>query len=334
MKKVILFLLATGIVLYACKKDTEKETPAPPQIDTSNPNDIAAAIKVFYGARVNGTMPAANGTGAPALGTAASNTIITGKDGYAVIRPAVTSGDVSGYYLSVTGANSYFKVDYSKPRNARQAVMDQLLRITGKNADSLLVIQLPDNAKAGTFCVQYAAYDSQDRVSNVVNVCIAVTAKLDSTQEQLLQGEWVLNRTKFGDEPWKDDYYKPDTFTNRYICQNDTLAECYSNCAYEFPSIYKPEKQAYVLGADSAFTYEVEEKWTEVVLNKTPCTNNPPIATQTINRDEHGKWYYDPITQELTIVWPSNGPSTVVVVEVTDHKLLLSGDDFLQEYIR
>ncbi|HEX6332861.1 MAG TPA: hypothetical protein VFZ78_01470, partial [Flavisolibacter sp.] len=113
MRKLYLLKIGLPVVLLinACKKS---DVPSGEEINPQDAVAVSKAIRVWHGVRTAGSPPPAN-TGGPAL--YASTDPVTAANGrYAIIRPEISTGDVKGYYIQVNGAQEYFNIDYSKPR--------------------------------------------------------------------------------------------------------------------------------------------------------------------------------------------------------------------------
>ena len=355
MKKILLVLLATGLTLYACKKDdkTNTTTPPPPDevkpVNTKDPQAMTAAIKVFYGTNTKGTLPAPTGTGAPVL-KASNKTITTANGYYAVINPEITSGTVAGYYLQINGADSYFKIDYSKTRGARKAQTvskhnEGIFRELGDNSDSLIVIKLPENATLDTFCITYVAYDSLNHVSDPISDCIAIIPVGGGTESAALVGTWSFTRSKYGDEDWTSDYYTPDTIYSGIRCDNDTLAYCggTSDCRTVISSHYWKTKLELVLAADGKLTNVYEDKSYRLDMHSS-CTD-PTYLDVSLSYNVYGVWSYNPTTKTLILILTgedsanpeSYNVQSVQLSELSATKMVMYGANdptYLTEYTK
>jgi hypothetical protein len=344
MKKLFLFVLTAGIALYACKKDNDNGDNTTKQIDPANAQEMTDAVKVFHGTKVLGALPLTSTTGTPVLAASSNNQSLMAINGrYAVITPEVESGDVSGYLVHLPGADSYFKVDYSKPVSGRQKPVTKsgLFKITGGNADSAIVIVLPGNVKPGTFCVEYAAYDAQNRYSNYIKVCVTVLAAGTDESGKAILGSWRLNREKRNGE-WRDPY-KADSSFNQYACSADTLVHCtpnYTNCKSVAYIINQEETDEVSFTDNGRFESLYAEKSMYLSLDHSPC-NNPKYVTSTDNDTELGGWSYNATTKKLTVVYdyddgePNYDVLIIPVIELTATKLVFENDlDEQSEYVK
>ncbi|KAA2240044.1 hypothetical protein F0L74_28125 [Chitinophaga agrisoli] len=347
MKKILLVLLATGIAFYACKKDDKADTTTPPTeeveaVDTKDPQAMTAAIKVFYGANTKGTLPAPVGTGAPIL--KANSAPIPAINGhYAVIAPELTSGSVAGYYVQVNGADSYFKIDYSKARNARKAQAPGKrhgsFRMLGDNSDSVIVIKLPENATPDTFCITYAAYDSANHVSNAISTCIVIIPGGGGTEGAALVGNWKLNRKKYlAAENWMEDYYKPDTNYLQFKCSADTLDLCdgASGCMTLISSISWVDKEELTITAEGGYNYMYLDKFHNIERVHNSCTD-PTYYEYSAGDSYNSIWSYNPATMQITIISGDPDNYEVGIVDVTElsaTRMVFKGPEEYVEWVK
>ncbi len=352
MKKILLVLLATGIAFYACKKDDKPDTTTTPTeevepVNTKDPQALTAAIKVFYGTNTKGTLPAPSGAGAPVL--KANSVVIPAINGrYAVITPKLTSGAVAGYYVQVNGADSYFKVDYSKARNARkkQAAGKRhgSFRTLGDNSDSVIVIKLPENATLDTFCITYAAYDSLNHVSNAVSPCIVIIPGGGGAEGAALVGNWKLNRKKFLDaENWMEDYYKHDTLYQDFRCSADTLNLCASGasgCMSLIAAISWVDKEELTITAEGSYNYMYLDTYHGIERVHNSCTN-PTYYESSAGNSYNSVWSYNPATMQITVISGDDGADPdgyeVGIVDVTElsaTRMVFKGPEEYVEWVR
>ncbi|HEU4556098.1 MAG TPA: hypothetical protein VFS25_24840 [Chitinophaga sp.] len=347
MKKVLLLLLAAGVAFYACKKDDagsgNPETGTP--VDVSNPNELTGAVKVFYGTNIKGAMPAATGATTPVL-DADGSTVLAVNGRYAVITPYVSSGSVEGYYLQITGADSYFTIDYANPRGARKAPAGgkhSLFKETGEdNSDSLIVIKLPENATADTFCITYAAYDANHNVSNTASACIVVIPAGTSQDGQALVGTWAATREKYSNGDW-ENVITADSGYASFTCDADTLKQCTqgTGCHQMLAGVTEVLKSEITFQANATYNYIEEEKYTNLQRFHNPCAN-PVYTSSTEAYTETGGWSYNASTKKLVIVFDVDLSDddyyydivNISVTELTADKMVLSNtaNQYTAEY--
>jgi hypothetical protein len=252
MKKIALLTLIVA-AFASCKKDNNSSTPS---ISITNASLVSAALNVWHGTNTNGTPPSGTNNGSLSIDLT-SQSITSYKGGYIVITPTVFSGTVAGYYLHVTGADNYFKIDYSNNiyRPAITASARPALGIAPHHKqipfglrpasvpaapnDSLIVIQLPAGIDTGTFCMEYWAYDNYGNISDSVQVCITVD-QLGASSGGSWAGNWVLSGYKLSsqfdngasglivDTTWKYNIYDTTNILDyvlSYYCVDGHLSD-------------------------------------------------------------------------------------------------------------
>lgn len=171
----LIFLVLLSTVLFSCER-TIDIVSIPTIIDPNDPNQLTRYIVLPDGSvRVVGVPPASNGGAqAPRINTVYNGAVTASNGGVAALTFQVPGGTaaVSGYYVQVAGADSYFTVPVTAGGNPNVASIP---------------IQIPANTKDGTFCVNVWAYDANGRVSGVTNQCVNVL--------QLGTGDLQINLT-------------------------------------------------------------------------------------------------------------------------------------------
>jgi len=143
----------------ACKK----KSPAEPEsiIDPGDANALSRVVIIPDARRVNGTPPdPTSGSNTPTVGSNQSQQ--TSSNGSTALLPFryATATDLSGCYVWIEGANSYFRVPYTDPSSTAGSIT--------------IPLTIPTNVAAGQFCVSYCVYDAEGRVSNIVQTCVNV----------------------------------------------------------------------------------------------------------------------------------------------------------------
>lgn len=207
MKQVI--FLSTLIIIianFSCQKEYTN-SGEPPVI--TNPADSGSSqkkIKVWHGVRSAGTVPKPAGSAAgPVIEAPGEDFIHAFAGKFALIKPVVKSGNISGYYVTIKGASDYFKVDYKKPLITERHIQNSNKKqpksnlfglrpdSTGGNSyiDSAIVLILPPNFQTpDTFCVTYSAYDELGNISDAVSSCIIVSKPGGDASTNWLQASW------------------------------------------------------------------------------------------------------------------------------------------------
>ena len=308
---LLLVLLFTGI--WACKKS---DNPDNTSIDPSNAPALSAAINVWHGARLSGTPPAPTQTpGGPELDPFTSNQPIRTIAGrYAIIQPQVTGGAIAGYYISVTGAQEYFKIDYSRPRVGRQGDFgrrSRALRLfgmdsTGNNADSSIVITIPSNIQPGQFCISYCAYDSAGNISNIISTCITVASFGGDASSSYLVGTWSNDGFSSDTAMGWEDVLRTDTSYIGLNCDSNRLSmSCPTfNCTYQnYPwLITSTDKSDFTFTTNGGL--KLENNYWEKNLDLATSTCSNLVFNTTWQQDDEilGAWSYNAATNKLVMI--------------------------------
>ncbi len=347
MKKILLSLILISILFSACKKDQTGSTQTA-SISPSDSKALAGAITVYHAVKITGTTPAPSTSGtAPVLDASTDNQQIIALNGrYVVIKPAVTSGTVAGYYFKITGTDFYYKVDFSKPRmqSGRMAgtkpgdhgrfLMPQRRLTTAGNRmdststdyqDSSIIIQLPANIAPGTFCSQYWMYDEQNQVSNVINVCVTVDQLGAGTDGGGFVGTWKetsaknldFNNNNVIDSSWMPVTYQKDYSTpENYYCHNNQLYYYYDSTVTPAPAVvnissyYEWVKQADLIFAQNGALQEIYSEETGFINTDSSSCSNVVYSITPYQEQPYGGWSYNATTKKMVIIMDYDGTGT------------------------
>lgn len=355
MKRSILFTaLACSLAFYACTKKEDVITdvtppPIPVVIDTTpapakiDPVKLAADVTIGYGGTsVNGTFPATSAdAAAPKLDSAYDGrTYYAVNNRYVVIYPRTTNGFVQGYYLTINGSSSYYKIDYGvfeetiiQRKAARKRTgKSEDQRENGGHEDSTIVIKLPANLIGDVFSIKYAAYDKENRVSNPVSANVKVIASPDAADNSKIQGSWDMIGYKQDYEEW-DYEYRNGQETRDLYCLDDHLYWSMQAGATTVPQVVTSsyrEPITYEFGANNAFAEIFSYYYTNLDWNNSSCSN--VVYTKD---DYPNDWYnrggysYNATTKELTIIYDEDGQGENIytekyyVKELTAEKIII-----------
>jgi len=337
MKKTLLSLSLLAILFTACKKDQAGSDQK--NISTSDPKALTDAITVFHSTKITGTSPVPGTSGnAPVLDMGSDNQQIHALNGrYSVIKPAVTSGTVAGYYFKIIGADFYYKIDFSKPRvsanrlsgnaNARSHhFLSGARKFNGNRADSTvsdytdssIIIQLPANISPGTFCAQYWMYDAQNQVSNVINVCITVDQLGGGADGAGFTGTWKQTKERYAsdypDTSWHTISNQKDySYKQPYLCENNQLTYVYDSTSTDpniqqiFSNYYWTIQSDMSFAANGAAQYISGFEEGFVDLDASTCSNIVYRAEGSPVHEDIGGWSYNSTTKKLVLVFDFNG---------------------------
>lgn len=327
-----IFLTAI-VAFYSCQKEPKEKIEK--VISSKDPAALSSAIKVWHGLRTQGNPPAEKGS-ALQLDNTLTGPLYAFAGRYAIIQPAVVSGDVAGYYLRINGASDYFKVDYSKPRNVRKIKARGGLRLdsAGGNLDSAIVVVLPaDLHVPDTICMTYWAYDNSGNVSNPVDVCVIITSIGTDTNGNWLNGTWKYTAEWDNGSPHDTIVYNKWSVMGGYYCNSGILQwSDYSIPGQPFLAadsfFYRKADLTY--GTSGGLKYEVDDSWKELDYYNSTCSNIVFAPTQSEKEALTGAWSYNSTTHKLIIVFEFNDSGIPVeeayefnVMKVNDKNMIL-----------
>ncbi|MEP5612145.1 MAG: hypothetical protein ABJP45_07830 [Cyclobacteriaceae bacterium] len=287
--RFLLPVLCIGLVslVTQCTTDDVEEEMDPTEIDLSDANALAEALSVTGATlELGDPPPPSNDPNAPQINDTRDEVAFQGGD--LTFGLDVSSGDVAGVFLQIPGANSYYDIPASALMGGRIAVSDQAFSI-----------ELPENIEPGEFCVDYCVYDSNARVSNVVNVCVTV-GELGGVNSEFLLGSWNITmlvhlegeetRTEIVGEETLDIYFEEivcsdgQTFEEVEIEESETI---------DFIRITFAESGA----------LRFEEAGEEVYLDFDASTcEELEYLTETYSDDWAGAWSYDELSDRLVMI--------------------------------
>jgi hypothetical protein len=319
MKKILLFsAVACTVGFYACKKDSATDTKTPTPQDTVaapaiDPVALASSVKIGYGGTsVTGAFPATTTSAATPLLDSIYNGRIysTVNNRYVVIYPRVRSGFISGYYLKINGADSYFKIDYTAAYGVRKAShKNQGARDEVNNIDSSIVIKLPAGLKGDTFSIKYAAYDSLNNVSNTITAIVNVIASADSTNDALLLGSWHYTAYKnYETDEWVPISEEDSTGINYYTCVEGKLVNL-GGGDNTVPVMQYRNTYTYNLqfSAKNAYQQIYYQNYRSLDLDLSSCSNYIYTSYSENSDIYSGGYAYNATTKAITLIHDENG---------------------------
>lgn len=316
MKKILLLCaVACTVTFYACKKDsaTDTNTPAPQDtvaVSAIDPVALSSSVKIGYGGTsVKGAFPATTtATETPVLDSIYNGRIYTTVNNrYVLIYPRVRSGFISGYYLKINGADSYFKIDYTaasglrKARNPNHGTRDEV-----NNMDSSIIIKLPAGLKGDTFSIKYAAYDSLNHVSNTITAIVNVIAPADSTNDALLAGSWhYVGYKNTESDDWQTNVEQDSSYLRYYKCvdnkivmtQDDEIPDVVLLATYKNKYTYNIQFSA-ENGCQRIYYYSNRN----LNLDESSCSNYVYTPNSEGTDIYSGGYSYDATTKVITLI--------------------------------
>lgn len=350
-------LFLPALFLFAsCKKGEAEKPPEPttPALSSNDPQAVSAAVKVWHGERLQGNAPAPKGTALQLDASRSAPLTLAFAGRYAIVQPRIAQGDALGYYLQLSGAKEYFKIDYNKPRNARLqplktaqppfSINGRQARVQGGNEDSAIVIALPANLHVpDTICFRYCAYDAAGNVSNVVTTCVVVNNVGADAAGSWVNGTWRFTASWDTSRQHVDtvlfNKWAPDRTSTGYICRYDAYTNSYSlfrrwlwsdtTTAIVNDSLMRL-KYDFTFGNNGGIKYEYADLIKEVDTEHSTCSQfafRPPSGfTESLT----GAWNYNSATGKMMFVaefdengTPSLKASGYSVIKITDTHMIL-----------
>jgi len=257
------------------------------EIDLSDANALTEELGVTGAALLAGDPPApSSDPNAPEIEDPGDAVAFQGGD--LTLGLDVASGDVAGVYLQIPGADSYFDIPSSALQGGRIAMEDQAF-----------AIQLPDNIEPGTFCVDYCVYDSEARVSNIVNVCIEV-GELGGANSEFLIGTWnVTMLVHVEDGETRTEIIgeaTPDIYSVEIVCADGQT--------FEEVEIGESETIDFIkitFAENGALRFEEDGEDTYLDFSTSTCEVQVYL-TETYSDDWAGAWSYEEANNRLVMV--------------------------------
>lgn len=196
MKKILLALVTVcTIVVVSCKKESGGSNKQP-VVSSKDPVALSKSLKIWHATRQPGVAPSPRG-GANAPSVTGPTEKVQALNGqFAIVKPQVLSGSIAGYYIGIAGAGEYFKLDYSKPRDAGRPAGRKPRRFLQRplgGEDSSIVVAIPSNLQVpDTFCITYCPYDSLGNIGQPVTTCIYVSQLGGDASTAWVSGRWRI----------------------------------------------------------------------------------------------------------------------------------------------
>ncbi len=271
--------------LSHCTTDDGDDTG---EIDLNDSNALTEAIVVNGGTLVGGDPPApSTDPNAPQIEDPGDEVSVQG--GELNLELPVISGNVSGVYLQIPGADSYFDI----PASAL---------VGGRIAQDYpqFSIELPDNIQPGTFCVDYCVYDSENLVSNIVTVCIEV-GELGGENSDFLIGVWNVTQLAFSEgsgdtrtniigEPFTE------VFVETLICSDGQTSR-----EVEIEEIEDIDFIRITFSENGALRLEEDGEETYLDYQNSYC-DDLVYTTETYSDDFTGGWSYEDDVKRLVMI--------------------------------
>jgi hypothetical protein len=349
LQLTLLMIFTSLLTLVSCQKEFNPGDDDQKKLSSKDPVALSKAIKVWHGVRTQGAPPAPRGTDLQ-LDNSTSEPLKAFAGRYAIIKPEILTGDVQGYYVALNGANEYFKVDYTKPRDlpGRQAgsihrrnkpfqAADASRQQRNGNVDSSIVVVLPASIQVpDTFCVTYWAYDSVGNISNPVTTCIIVNNLGTDANGGWLIGNWKITST------W-DSYGRDTVIYNKWIVSDDMVYYCHLDSSTGSTYLAPVNNGTPALGADSIFyrkldltigvnggqKYEDDESEKDLDYMNSTCSNILFYPTSNYTDIITGAWSFNSATNKVTLIFEFDDMG-VPIVEAWEYDVIkLNNNHFI-----
>ncbi|NSL90142.1 hypothetical protein ECE50_025125 [Chitinophaga sp. Mgbs1] len=337
MKTLLLAAMGATLCLAACtsKKSDVQPDNSQVEIDPKNTAQLQGAIKVYHSSLVKGELPASTGGATPLeLTLEAYPESLPGLAGRYAMIPLITAEPIAlkGAYVKIAGSDSYFNVDFTKPKYNRQS--NKISNVFSRNAyanDSLIVIKLPANIKPDTIQMDVAAYSDNNRVSRSIRVKIVIQ-KPGGEGGSLMMGTWDAVRYKDPVTGWHP--ITEVTGDSAYIgCVNGVL----SYVAPDAPDAVKVlDHEEGILGSqllinvDGTGTWVLRRKEKNLVLKNMPCGTWAHDEATMVDNYVFG-WVYNKAAKTALFLFDNNGSSDrlawsidIIPVEIANGKMLFN----------
>lgn len=239
MKKVLLTLATVcTILVISCKKESGGSDNQQ-VVSSKDPVTLSKSLKIWHATRLSGIAPSpTGGANAPSV-TGPSDKVQALNGQFAIIKPQVLNGSVAGYYIEIDGSGEYFKLDYSKPRNAGRPAGRNPRRFLQRpqgGEDSSIVIAIPSNLQVpDTFCITYCPYDSLGNVGQPVTTCIYVSQLGGDASTAWLSGNWRIVSVAYNNGASSDTFiyntWLPTSI--KYYCYDDQQGSIFITPAFD-----------------------------------------------------------------------------------------------------
>ncbi len=305
LTQLLSMLFTITILLSACggddddddNNDDNDDMSPDTTIDISDPVAVSAEIVVAGATDIDGDPPApSTDANAPLIDADDfDNDLISTQGGSLVIDIDVSSGDVAGTYLQIKGSDSYFDIPFNP--NGRVLKRGRLLQ---NDEAPAIEIAIPDNLGIGTFCADVCVYDSEARVSNIVEVCVEITELGGANSDFLTGNGWTAVSFEDFDEAGVIEEIEigelvVDTFPISLQCSDGSFE------TVDVTESDRTDKLDVTFAVNGGVTVTIEEFERDLDFDVSTCEQQvytEEDATTTLI----GTWSYNETSKELIMV--------------------------------
>lgn len=301
IKPLLVLTLGCALVFASCDDDEEnggsegngvEEVEATVEIEDAD--QVTDALEVAGATNVDGNPPSpTTDAGTPEITNEDIN-VQTGQEGETNITLNYNGTSVEGIYFQVTGATSYLDIPIS---TGGRKLEDE----------TTIAIDLAEAFEPGTFCGEICVYDSENRVSEAVTVCIEVI-ELGGDGSAFIVGTWTLTGSKDAEDESITAVGEFDLETFNFTCSDGTSVEVTNKYRIDFATAVFDNK--------GNVRIDGEEYEKELDSGSSSCDQLVyHEETQTIDMD--GIWTYDQEATRLDMVLQNNTDNEQEVVSFT-----------------
>lgn len=218
-----LFSFALLVLFFTSCGDEEKVNN--PALD---PTLVSESVNVVNAIEKQGNPPSPTSNAPQATSLNPSLSLKPGQTAYLPILFENAENPVTGFYLQVNGASTYFEGTFPKNKsNRRKSNLknSKFKRFVGteKNGDLegviVIPIEIPTSLPLGNFCVSYCVVDSAGNISNIVESCITLTETGTSDTEFLGSDiPWEMKKAVYNFEGETETIFVGETYTDIEGC--------------------------------------------------------------------------------------------------------------------
>ena len=217
--------------------------------------------------------------------------LVVGQNQSLPIGLNVSSGEVAGFYFQVIGAENYFDI----PASSSGGRFSQILEDDGFEVD------FSDTFQPGEFCAEVCVYDAEDRVSNIVEICVEIAELGGDNSDFLTANSWTAVSLSGVDEDgeFTQEIGETDLFTFPLDCGDGTSVEVTEEERIDFINVTFVD--------NGSVTLSIKEFEKDLDHLVSTCDN---LVFEEIDETDNliGIWSFDDANDELTLVIDDDDP--------------------------
>lgn len=250
-------------------------------------------IEVPEGTLMAGKFPATSThMDAPEIESSATD-LVTIPGESVIIQTNLLSGEAIGFYLMVEGVDNHFKITSISPASNGRA----------KSDFPFFIIKFLESFTPREVCIQYAVYDSQGRVSNIVRRCIQIKEAGGANSGFLKDNAWQA--VSFHEAHVGQGLDKEELVGVTYVKQTEVGFNCTTTGLPSNIIVEEKSRINYEYLTLSANGNAVKEKnyYFKSFDSNSNCT--PAFLEATETQLDNGIWVYESTATKLYLVFTS-----------------------------